>query len=621
MEMKWNFPANSDGQIRGWSEAGIQTFTGNKTAALAREICQNSLDAAIGEHAVYVTFSRQTISTKKIPGYEDFKKILLACKDYWKENLNTADDLNNAIEQINKPTNFVLRASDFFTTGLDNPYNSSSWQGWNSLIKVDGGANKTGDSAGSFGIGKNAPFANSHYRMVFYRTLNRNLERAAQGVARLVTFEKNGNATTGVGYFGNPNKNQPVEKISELDRLCERKCQKDFVGTDIFIFGFNGKETWKDDVYVELIENFLMSIYWGKLAVKVQNEDEQEDLTHKTLGKFIQTYKENLKNANSYYKVLTAKEVEVKNFSKNFHDLGTLKLQVIVDEKENLNRKVLVVRKSGMKIFDMDRISRSISFSGILTLEGYELNEFFRQMETPTHDKWEPNRHPKVALAKKYLQELKDWVRETVRSLGEQVGEVETDVQGLGSMLQFNSVAVNSFNQNKPVEKITSQVTAKIISTESVEETLSKILTEKGSGDLSSEKVNGIIQDGAENPAIRTLKGLKKRKSRAIHTGIEDSEGEDIVNKPTGKFIDCKHRIIKTGEKNYRLVVTPPKNVSRGTIRIFAVGEDENSDVEEIKILNFQHLQSGIKSKFDFEIKDGGKYSYSLRAYIYENNN
>ena len=620
--MKWNFPANSDGQIRGWSEAGIQTFTGNKTAALAREICQNSLDAALNERQpVIVSFTRRKIKSKNIPGYEDFKKILLACKDYWKDNPTAKSYLDRALEEINSENTFVICASDFFTTGLSNPYDPTSLTGWNTLTKIDGGANKTGDSAGSFGIGKNAPFVNSHYRMVFYRTLNRNLERAAQGVARLVTFEKNGKATTGVGYFGNPNKNQPVEKISELDDIYSGRYKKRMTGTDIFIFGFNGKETWKDDVYVELIENFLMSIYWGKLKVKVQNEDEQEDLTHKTLGKFIQSYKENLKNANSYYKVLTAKEVEVKNFSKDFHGLGTLKLQVIVDEKENLNRRILVVRKSGMKIFDMDRISRSISFSGILTLEGFKLNEFFRQMETPEHNKWEPNRHTNDALAKKYLQELKDWVRESVRSLGEQVGEVETNVQGLGSMLQFNSSAVNSFNQNKPVEKITSQVTAKIISTESVEETLIKILTEKGSGDLSSEKVNGIIQDGAENPAIRTLKGLKKRKSRAIHTGIEDSEGEDIVNKPTGKFIDCKHRIIKTGEKNYRLVVTPPKNVSSGTIRIVAVGEDENSDVEEIKILNFQYLQSGIKRKFDFEIKNGGKYSYSLRAYIYENNN
>ena len=620
MAMKWNFPANSDGQIRGWSEAGIQTFTGNKTAALAREVCQNSLDAALSEqHPVSVFFTRRKIKSKNIPGYEEFKKILTDCKNYWKDNPTAKLYLDRALEEINSESTFVILASDFFTTGLSNPYDPTSLTGWNTLTKIDGGANKTGDSAGSFGIGKNAPFANSYYRLVFYRTLNTKGEQAAQGIARLASFKDNGgNVSTGVGYFGNPDRNQPVKSIPELDCLWERKHQKDLVGTDIFIFGFNGKETWKDDIYVELIENFLMSVYLEKLAVKVQNED---FLTRKTLGEFIQKYKDSLKNANSYYKVLTVKEIEQHKFEKIFHGLGTLKLQVVVDEKENLNRRVLVVRKSGMKIFDMDRISRSISFSGILTLEGFKLNEFFRQMETPAHDKWEPNRHPDDALAKKYLQELKDWVRESVRSLGEQVGEVETDVKGLGSMLQFNSVAVNSVHQNKPVEKIASQVTAKIVSTESVEETLSKILTEKGSGDSSSETVNGIIQDGEENPAIRTLKGLKKRKSRAIHTGIEDSEGEDIVNKPTGKFIDCKHRIIKTGEKNYRLVVTPPKNVSSGTIRIFAVGEDENSDVEEIKILNFQYLQSGIKTIFNFEIKDGGKYSYSLRAYIYENNN
>jgi len=542
------------------------------------------------------------------------------CNNYWKGNKDTEENLKNAIEQINKPTNFVLRASDFFTTGLSEPYNSNSWQGWNSLIKVDGGANKTGDSAGSFGIGKNAPFANSHYRLVFYRTLNKNFERAAQGVARLVTFKQNGELTTGMGYFGNPDKNQPVEKVFELDDIHPRPNKKKYIGTDIFIFGFNGSETWRDDVYIELIENFLMSVDRGNLRVQVQNENEKDWLEKSSLEEFILRYNEGLTNAKSYYKVLQEKD-KVKIFTANFHELGEIKLSVLVDEKENLNRKVLIVRKSGMKIFDMDRISRSISFTGILEIEGTELNDFFRQMENPEHNKWEEDRHKDPKLARKYLKELKDWVRDSVRSLGEQVTEAETNVQGLGSMLRFNSAAVNAVQQNKTLERINSQVTAKIISAESVEETLNKILLEKGDGNFYNEKVNGIIQDGAENSAIRTLKGIKKRKNKAIHTGIEDSEGKDIVTKPTGKFIECRNRIIKTGEKNYRLIVTTPKNVSKGTVKIFAVGEDEDSEVEELKILKFQTFQGGIKSKIDFEIENGGKYTYALRAYIYENDN
>ncbi len=66
--------------------------------------------------------------------------------------------------------------------------------------------------------------------------------------------------------------------------------------------------------------------------------------------------------------------------------MGTLKLSVLVDSSEKLNRKILITRSSGMKLFALGNMSRIISFSGVLEMEGKELNEFFREMETPAHD-------------------------------------------------------------------------------------------------------------------------------------------------------------------------------------------------------------------------------------------
>ena len=45
MSICWNFPSNNDGKISGISEAGIETFRGDLLKSLAKEICQNSLDA------------------------------------------------------------------------------------------------------------------------------------------------------------------------------------------------------------------------------------------------------------------------------------------------------------------------------------------------------------------------------------------------------------------------------------------------------------------------------------------------------------------------------------------------------------------------------------------------
>ena len=47
MTIEWKFPHNGFGQVRGVSDAGIETFTGTEIQSLAREICQNSLEMCI----------------------------------------------------------------------------------------------------------------------------------------------------------------------------------------------------------------------------------------------------------------------------------------------------------------------------------------------------------------------------------------------------------------------------------------------------------------------------------------------------------------------------------------------------------------------------------------------
>ena len=41
----WNFPSNNFGQISGIADSGVETFNGTPMKSLAREICQNSIDA------------------------------------------------------------------------------------------------------------------------------------------------------------------------------------------------------------------------------------------------------------------------------------------------------------------------------------------------------------------------------------------------------------------------------------------------------------------------------------------------------------------------------------------------------------------------------------------------
>ena len=83
--ISWNFPGNQDGQVKGVADAGIENFNGTELSSLARENCQNSLDAALNDSNpdVLVEFERYFVPSKQIPGIMEYRNILKKCKDFW----------------------------------------------------------------------------------------------------------------------------------------------------------------------------------------------------------------------------------------------------------------------------------------------------------------------------------------------------------------------------------------------------------------------------------------------------------------------------------------------------------------------------------------------------------
>lgn len=510
-----------------------------------------------------VEFQRHVINTKDIPAHDDFKKILEDCHAFWnKKSDKTGTFIQEAISRLKFSETSVLRVSDFNTTGLAEPFNSRAMQGWNTLTKINGGAIKADTKAGNFGIGKNAPFANSFFRMIFYRTLNTKGERAAQAVAKLVSFDLDAeNIAAGTGYYGETRGNLPVENILALEKIFKRIKR----GTDVFIYGFNGGEDWDSELVDALIENFLVAIHRDKLRVKVQGFE----LNKETLGAFVK------EDAANYHKILTGDD-SIKIFEYPFHDMGKLKLGVLLDPTAKLNRRVLIVRKSGMKLFELDRLPRTLNFTAILELEGFKLNAFFRDMETPDHTNWDPSRHPKFPkLAKKYLAELKSWVRGIISKLAEENFSDEVDVKGLGNILDFDDGAIDDGNK-KPVTG--------------------------GDGDTLT---------GGEGKSAGGKGGEKK------------SAG-----------VRCeKIRVIKLDEKIYRLILKSPRKISNGRIEISAVGESNvgeklfiaraTSDDSNSKVFAFgdkiilKNLRGKTDARITFELQENK--NYALGVAVHEN--
>lgn len=73
---KWRFPSNDYGEKKGINDSGIATFRGTPLRSLAREICQNSLDAA-RDKTVRIEFKAFDITSDKLPGSDVLKDTLM----------------------------------------------------------------------------------------------------------------------------------------------------------------------------------------------------------------------------------------------------------------------------------------------------------------------------------------------------------------------------------------------------------------------------------------------------------------------------------------------------------------------------------------------------------------
>ena len=445
----WNFPGNNYGKITGISEAGIETFRGSLFQSLAREICQNSLDARVDlNKPVYLEFVLNEINKDDIDAFDELYEAITLCRDFWKDNSKTVNFLNQAIKVCQKDTIRILRISDFNTTGLpgSKEYKSSPWQ---NLVKSSGVSDKNGTSGGSYGIGKSAPFACSDLRTVYYSTLDNEGIRAYQGVANLVSFKskdrflRKGEVTQGTGYYGEKTTNSAVDTILSIDGFVRNDC-----GTDIYILGFIKSDEWKDEVVKSVLDGYLISILNKDIRVKV--EDVIIDDEH--LPELMEQYKTEIPLTYNYYQVLSSKETV--HITENFENLGNLSLHILIHK--DFRRKVLMSRSNGMKIFDKQNISGTIPFAGVCILEDENLNSYFREMETPQHNNWEPDRHSNRKEAKKMKNALFKFIKDKILEVGKETISDEMDAIGAGEIIpDFND---GNDYQNSTTEYIANEV-------------------------------------------------------------------------------------------------------------------------------------------------------------------
>ena len=127
----WNFPSNNHGQIFGIADSGVETFNGTPIKSLAREICQNSIDANLknGE-PTRIVFRTFEIAPSEIPGFDDLEDAFSKSLEYWSKQKSTKAKsfFQSALKLAKQPKITCLRISDTNTTGLlgsDEEYNTA----------------------------------------------------------------------------------------------------------------------------------------------------------------------------------------------------------------------------------------------------------------------------------------------------------------------------------------------------------------------------------------------------------------------------------------------------------------------------------------------------------------
>lgn len=431
----WRFPVSDGAELRGINASFDAKFRAARLRSLAREICQNSLDARNNlDEPVRLDFQKFDLPRQEFPGAEQYDQLLVDCLSYWKKrradkgvkDSNEIRALSLAKKTLDQSMISVLRISDYNTTGV-----RPSKDEWDGLIRSSGLSFKPAGSNGSYGIGKAAPFACSDMLTVFYST-NSDEGRLSQGVAHFASFtDAAGQEHENVGYFC-LGRNEPLPQELHLDPAF-RRAPEDY-GTDIYIIGFCERKNpaWMQELMDYILSDFIYAIYKNLLEVKVGGLY----MNRAGLEKYMQAKRKSLQKPQLYYKVLTDEKHHYKRIP--LPELGYLDVYVYLDDQK-CTRKVMMCRQNGMKICSLDSRSGfpSMPFEAICYAGGEKLNDMLCKMETPEHTKWSPDycEPDERAEGKKILRDMKEKIIVYLNELFHNTAETEMDMVGAGALL------------------------------------------------------------------------------------------------------------------------------------------------------------------------------------------
>ena len=384
MCLQWRFPDNGNGMEYGLETGDIDIFKKDPIGSLAREICQNSIDANRGIHPTRIEFSTFDVARNDIPGIEELSEQIEACYQYRKDDKKEGAAIQAIHSMINLPIIPCLRISDFNTTGLIGVSTFERGVPFYNLTKTSGTSFKGAGSGGSKGIGKAAAFVASGTRTVFYSTYTQREEKGYIGISKLrsVPIDTDGyKMSVAEGYYGCKEDSFPcVDSELYLDPTFTR-AYGDY-GTDLYLIGFGHRANWKSDLMFKLLDSFMVAFVKGLLEVTVDNITLSKDTIKKIIydvTSFPGKDASSLKSIMAQYELLTSVDnvTYIEKIVKGYGPINVLVKSYSQGESHRATGTCDIIRYPYMKITSHG-VGRLIPYSAMCIIENGDLNEALR---------------------------------------------------------------------------------------------------------------------------------------------------------------------------------------------------------------------------------------------------
>lgn len=551
-EKIWRFPGNNYTQDQGIDTPDMETFAQDPIASLARETCQNSIDARIEGKTAKIQFKTFDIMKEDIPGIERIEKEIDSCMEYRQNNKKIYETLKGMKEQLDTGLIHCIRVSDYNTIGLagvsktdDSPFFL--------LTKGTGISDKLGSKGGSKGIGKFASFVASSFNTVFYSTLNLEGEKGYIGICKLCStrMENTDEKTIGIGYFGANEKNMPILENFNLEKGYIRETS----GTDIYILGFRKNGNWKKDLITKILDSFMSAIYFGDLEVEVDELVINKTTINNIIDDEDLINKRSYNNIKSQYILLNDSDVFRDELEIDEYGKVDIYLKPFSKEKSDLaTNECVMIRYPYMKIKSLPRIS-NVPCSAMCIIGDNSLNTILRDIENPQHTNWEINRiddddiKSEVRyIIKQLTDKIVDYVYEKLSSSDVK----ETDVEGASEFLPGIDESNIGFGEETLIvekPKIVKKVKNKV---------KDKIGIEKfDDGNALTPNLGEHTEDGEGSPVpfgTNSSSGGDPRNGEQETGHKEGEENNDIMT--LTQMVGMQYRMFVTNKKTGEYVVS-----------------------------------------------------------------